>query len=112
MSTRIKDKLSIERRSSSSLKVTLPIDTEGIDHVVLNGVVFYVKGSIAQVVRVAPIIYLDLHFQQVNWLVEKKHYSKEAAIEEVANNNGFEKDNFRRRYYGRKGSLMGMEEPQ
>jgi hypothetical protein len=37
--------LSIQRRSRTSLRINLPVDTEGIEHVMLNGVLFKLKAG-------------------------------------------------------------------
>ena len=77
----------------------------------VDGVLYSRAGSPEIQVRVAPVIYTDLQFREVNWLLEFKHYSKESAIGDIADKYGFEKDNFRRQYYKRKGPLMGLEKP-
>jgi hypothetical protein len=103
--------LDITRRSEAELVVLLPTSLETLQRVVVNGEIFHRNGLLREVVRVAPVKYPDAHLRGVNRLVSHKHYSKEAAIKEVAELNGYEQDNFRRAYYARKGSLLGEEEP-
>jgi hypothetical protein len=78
----------------------------------VDGVQYSRSGSANDRKRYVRVIYPDTHFQWVNWLVEHKHYSKEAAIGDIAKQKGWHPENFRRAYYDRKGSLLGCEEPQ
>ena len=78
----------------------------------VDGVRYTRDGIPETKIHTAPIKYPDNQFREVNWIVEHKHYSKEAAIGDTADKYGHDKDNFRRQYYARKGSLMGMEEPK
>jgi len=78
----------------------------------VDGIRFTRDGIPETKIHTAPIRYPDNQFREVNWIVEHKHYSKEAAIGDIAVKYSHDKDNFRRQYYARKGSLMGMEEPK
>jgi hypothetical protein len=40
--------LSIQRRSRTSLRIKLPIDTEGIEQIVLNGIAFKLNSNISK----------------------------------------------------------------
>ena len=102
--------ISITLRTVDKLQVKLPMPTTALQEVVVNGEVFTRPGRDSQIVRVAPVKYSDAQFREVNSLVEHRHYSKEAAIRDVADARGHDFGNFRRQYYERKGSLMGVDE--
>lgn len=101
--------VTISRSSKIKLDVVFPVKAEELTHVIVNGVTFYKKGAVKEIIKVAPLIYKDSDFREVNWHVENKHYSKEAALKDIAEQHGYDFGNFRRAYYDRKGSKMGSE---
>lgn len=101
---------SVSRSLHGKIYLKIPIEVTEISVIELNGVPFYKKGTVKEIVRVAPLLYPDSHFKEVNGLVANKHYSKEAALKDISEKYGYDFDNFRRAYYDRKGSKMGVEE--
>jgi len=62
----------------------------------VDGVRYTRDGIPETKIHTAPIKYPDNQFREVNWIVEHKHYSKEAAIGDIAVKYSHDKDNFRR----------------
>jgi len=106
------DSVAISHPSKFKLSIVYPVNPEELTHVIVNGIAFYKKGVVKEIVRVAPLLYPDSHFKEVNRLVANKHYSKEAALKDISDKYGYDFSNFRRAYYARKGSKLGVEEVQ
>ncbi len=98
--------MDIKRRSEVELEIQLPVLLDGLQRVVVNGVVFHRNGSLPEVVRVAPLKFTDEMFDEINDLQRSRYYSATAAIEEVANKYDLNYDSFRRQYYSRGGHKL------
>lgn len=93
----------VSRRSPSKVVLTIPAQTDEVTQVQINGVEFQKRGTIKEVIRVAPVKYLIEHFKKVDALVGIG-YSKKGACDTVADQHNFNHESFRHQYYIRHAS--------
>jgi len=89
--------------SAGKISIQLPNAMSEVSVVELNGVLYYREGAVKEVVRVAPMMYRDDHFREVDELVQGG-YSTKGACASVADKHGFNTESFRQQYYRRHAS--------
>jgi hypothetical protein len=74
------DPFSIEysRISVSRMRLTVSEDTTELQTVEINGVVFYKKGSIREIVKIAALKFTDEHFNKIDELIVGGYQTKAA----------------------------------
>ena len=80
--------------------MSLSEDINNVQTVEINGVVFYKKGSVREIVKIAAVKFTDEHFNKIDELIVGGYHTK-AACDTVANNYGFNSESFRQQYYKR-----------
>ena len=79
------------------LRLQVPVDLNGLNVVVVNGISFTREDKVRVITRVAPVIYNDSVFREVDELLANG-YTHSAAYEEIALKHGFSVEGFGRQY--------------
>lgn len=105
--------VSVSLSSQTKLRVAFPVNVNELTQVLVNGIIFFKKGAVREVVRVAPAIFLDKHFKEVDDLIVSGMGVK-GACEIVAVKYGFKPESLRQQFYKRhfnekrKGDVNGL----
>jgi hypothetical protein len=92
--------IAYSRPSVSRIRLTLSENISELKAVEINGEVFYKKGSVREIVKIAPEKFTQEHFLKVDGLIAGG-YGPTSACETFAKQNGFNIDSFRQQYYKR-----------
>lgn len=90
----------IDQRREDKLSVVVPRSIKALQQIEVNGVTFYLPDCVHQVVRVAPVIFTNEQFTEVDALIGKG-YGSTAACNTIADKYGHKPESLRQQYYKR-----------
>jgi len=95
-----KNGVSVWLSSQTKLSVVFPVNADELTHLEVNGVIFFKKGAVREVVRLAPALFLDAHFKAIDDLIASG-MSVKGACEVAAVKYGFKPESLRQQFYKR-----------
>lgn len=95
--------IAYSRPSVERIRIILGDNISELKAVEINGEVFYKKGSVREIVKIALFKFTDEHFNKVDDLMAGG-YGPTSACETIAEQFGFNPESFRQQYYKRHAS--------